>query len=499
MPMQASPLIRFTRPKGYRPLCTAAFKAHSPSHIPFFASPAPRTPFPGPRQTYRMEDIFDTSLRFEDMKLSQPTRDALSAMGFIHPTHVQSKMLPLALEGRDILAQSKTGTGKTVAFALPIAELITERSPFSALVLCPTRELAIQVAAEFRELLNAANLKVLPVYGGQPMRVQGPKLEQGPDIIVGTPGRVMDFHRRGQLPYDRFRFVVLDEVDRMLDIGFRDDIRRILGSMRQPHQTMLVSATISPEIDRLARQYMKDPQKLVLAANSLTVSQVEQRYVAVEPWDKSRMLIHLLVHESPELTVVFCRTKHTVDGLTEYLNRKGVEAHAIHGDLHQAKRNRVMEKLRGGELSILVASDLAARGLDVDDISHVINFDLPEDPDVYVHRIGRTARAGRKGRAWSFVSPGEGGRLTDIEKLTNVEIGEEHFGDFEPGPIPAAVRQQREADAARREGAANPQSRVVATVPPPADTVNQSHFPGGLVPSSLPSRRMGGRLRTRRR
>jgi superfamily II DNA/RNA helicase len=272
--------------------------------------------------------------------------------------------------------------------------------------------------------------------------------------------------------------------------------------MRHAHQTIFVSATISDEIEKLTRQYMRDPQRLTLAeSKSLTVSQVEQWHFNVQPWDKNRLLVHLLTHEEPALTLVFCRMKTTVDALTEHLNKHGVEAHAMHGDMYQGARNKVMEKLRGGQLSVLVASDLAARGLDVDDISHVINYDLPEDPDVYVHRIGRTARAGRKGIAWAFVTPDQGELLTAIEMLTNVEIPHKEFTDFQPGPVPEEVRIRRQRDVDRLERARSEPSRGMAVVPPTpaAAQADASKFPGGLVPSARPAKTLGGRMRTRRR
>ena len=449
-----------------------------------------------------MNDIFDTTKSFADLGLSPPIIEAISKHGFVHPTHVQAQIIPLSLSGRDVLGQSKTGTGKTAAFGLPMLHLIHADQPFSGLVLVPTRELAIQVTHEFRELGRFTGLHIVPVYGGQKMNQQITKLKKNPQIIVGTPGRIMDMHSRGLLPYDKVKVAVLDEVDRMLDIGFRDDIRKILGTMRHPHQTIFVSATISEEIERLARQYMKDAQRLTLAeSKSLTVSQVEQHYFSVQMWDKNRLLVHLLTHEEPALTLVFCRMKTTVDALTDYLNRHGVDAHAMHGDMYQGARNKVMDKLRTGQLSVLVASDLAARGLDVDDISHVINYDLPEDPDVYVHRIGRTARAGRKGIAWAFVTPEQGELLTAIEMLTNVEIPRKEFADFVPGPIPEEIRIRRERDVQRLERARNEPSRGMAATPPPiaAAAVDASKFPGGLVPSARPAKTLGGRMRTRRR
>jgi ATP-dependent RNA helicase DeaD len=449
-------------------------------------------------------NVFAPDANFSALGLSGPLLRAIEAMGFERPTHVQAQLIPVALEGRDILGQSRTGTGKTAAFGLPMLERLlraegTGRGGPHGMVLVPTRELAVQVAHEMRNLSRFTELKVVPIYGGQRIKAQASKLERGADVVVGTPGRVMDLHQRGLLSYDRIAVAVLDEVDRMLDIGFRDDIRRILGGLRQAHQTVFVSATISPEIERLARQYLRDPQKLVLTGGSLTVSEVEQHYVTVEPWDKNRMLVHILEREQPELTLIFCRTKQRVDGLAEYLRRKSVDAHAIHGDMYQSKRNQVMEKLRSGQLGVLVASDLAARGLDVDDISHVINYDLPDDIEMYVHRIGRTARAGRRGVAWSLVTPDQGSQLTAIERLAGAEIKERRYEDFEPGPVPAAVTEERAREKARREAQRDAGSRLVSAPPSGTDASDATRFPGGLVPSDLPARRMGGRLKSRRR
>jgi ATP-dependent RNA helicase DeaD len=442
-----------------------------------------------------MEEIFDTQLTFAQLGLKPEVLQGIAKQGFEHPTVVQARLIPAALAGRDVIAQSKTA-----AFGLPLLHMLDEHTPFASLILVPTRELAIQVTHEIRELGRFVPIKTMAVYGGQKMSVQISKLQKRPNIIVGTPGRVMDMHGRGMLPYDKVKVAILDEVDRMLDIGFREDIRKILGTMRQRHQTILVSATISSEIEKLANQYLRDPERLVLTTSkSLTVSQVRQAYFSIQPWEKNRLLVHLLTHEEPALTLVFCRTKQTVDALAEYLKRHDIDAHAIHGDMYQGQRDSVMRKLRGGELSVLVASDLAARGLDVTDITHVINYDLPEDPEIYVHRIGRTARAGRGGIAWSFVTPEQGALLTAIEMLTNVEIPRQEFADFQPGPVPPDILAARERAAARAEQIRLEQSR--AAPPPPAlvgDT-DQSKFPGGLVPAARPSKLMGGRLRSRRR
>jgi ATP-dependent RNA helicase DeaD len=364
------------------------------------------------------------------------------------------------------------------------------------LCLVPTRELAIQVAREMDVLGKNTGLQSLAVYGGQKIEIQAKRLEQRPEIIVGTPGRVMDMNNRGLLPYDRLRIAVLDEVDRMLDIGFRDDIRKILGTLKHKHQTIFVSATISKEIERLARQYMHNPENLsTVDAKSLTVSQVEQTYITVQAWDKRRMLRHLIEDQSPTLGLVFCRTKATVDKVAQDLRDHKINAQA----LHQSKRNRVMEQLRNGELHIVVASDVAARGIDVDGITHVFNYDIPEDPEVYVHRIGRTARTGRKGLAIMFVQPDQGPLLMGVERLTNVEVKEVFYDNFEPGPEPRVVRQRRASLEQERESNRKNLGRTISEAPAKELAEDNSKFPGGVVPSALPKRRMGGRLRGRRR
>lgn len=450
-----------------------------------------------------LDDIFQTKCSFKDLGLGPDLLRGLDELGFKHPTHIQADLIPIALAGKDVLGQAKTGTGKTAAFGLPILQKLEPGEALAALVLVPTRELAVQVTAELDELGKHRRVGAVTIYGGQAIKSQVNSLKSGPGIVVGTPGRVMDMHKRGYLSYANMRIAVLDEVDRMLDIGFREDIRAILGALPGKPQTIFVSATISSDIERLARSYMRDPAKIVTVAKSLTVSQVKQSYLAVEPWDKTRLLTHLLTHESPALTVIFCRTKRTVDNVAKALQKAGIDAHAIHGDMYQRKRNQVMEQLRGGNLEVLVASDLAARGLDIDDISHVVNYDLPEDPELYVHRIGRTARAGRGGIAWSFVSSDQGELLTNIEMLTNVEIPRMAYPDFTPGPLPADVHARREATRKRVEAPAV--NRGAAPVAPTAAavradvTASAALYPGGLVPSAVPTRTLGGRVKTRRR
>jgi len=444
-------------------------------------------------------ETFDTTKTFADLGLPASVLKGVDAAGFKHPTKIQSALIPVAMSGKDVIGQAKTGTGKTAAFSLPVLGLLQPGDQFGALVLVPTRELAIQVCREVEELGGHTGIKAIPVYGGKPMRAQAQALESHPEIIVGTPGRVMDMHQRGLLPYNQFKVVILDEVDRMLDIGFREDIRKILGAMKQRPQTIFVSATISPEIEKLARSYMKSPEKTVTTEKSLTVSAVDQSWLTVEPWDKRKLLHHLLKHEEPALTIVFCRMKKTVDQVAEYLTKHGIDAHAMHGDMYQTKRDKVMDQLRGGSLGVLVASDLASRGLDVDDISHVINYDVPEDPEIYIHRIGRTARAGRHGVAWTFIQPDQGDLLSGIEMLANIEIPQKQYPDFTPGPIPADVSSYREAEKRRREESASAKSRMATAVAPTAaKAADPNAFPGGVVPSAMPMKRLGGVVRTRR-
>ncbi len=458
-----------------------------------------------PPSNEHWEEIFEGK-SFAELGLRNSLLKGIEAAGFTNPTKIQSELIPLVLAGKDVLGQSRTGTGKTAAFGLPLYNNAQRDLPFQSLILAPTRELAIQIAAELQELGKFTPIRVSAVFGGQAVHTQARHLEKGPEIIVATPGRLMDMVERGHLHLNNVKFAILDEVDRMLDIGFRDDIKKILGSIRHAHQTVFVSATISGEIEKLARQFMKDPEKLVTTGGSLTVSLVEQHYIAVEPWDKRSMLRYVLTHEEPDLTVVFCRTKRTVDDLARYLSDKGIDAHAIHGDMYQGKRNSVMKRLREGQLGVLVASDLAARGLDVDGISHVVNYDLPEDPEVYIHRIGRTARAGRRGVAWSLVTPEQGDLLTAIEKLANTHIPERKYEGFKPGPLPSDIRARREHDQQRLEQKRTINRAAPPTLPAPAPSqsgkvkvaVDPSKFPGGIVPTKLPPRMLGGRVKTSR-
>ena len=364
-------------------------------------------------------------------------------------------LIPRALAGVDILGQARTGTGKTAAFGIPLLAGCERGKATQAIVLVPTRELAVQVDAEFKRLGQHTPIRSIPVYGGQKIAAQVKFLRHNPEIVIGTPGRVIDLLDRRIIRFDNIRFVVLDEVDRMLDIGFRDDIRNILSRIKgmqraegdgetsptgKGHQTIFVSATISAEIERLARQYMREPVEKLIAPGAdekPTVEEVEQYYFSVEPWDKYRLLRMLLEEENPDLAIVFCRTKKGAEKVAKRLHADGIECREIHGNLAQNKRDRVMKGFRHSKFDVLVATDLASRGIDVADISHIINFDVPEDPEVYVHRVGRTARMGAAGKAFTFVTSEQGAELTKIESLINMVIPQATLAGFEPRPPPA--------------------------------------------------------------
>ena len=385
---------------------------------------------------------------------------ALAEAKFVTPSEIQSLLIPRALAGVDILGQARTGTGKTAAFGIPVLQMATKGLPTQAIILVPTRELAQQVDEELKRLAQFTPIRSVPVFGGQKIVAQMKFLKHHPEILVGTPGRVIDLLDRGIISFVNIRFVVLDEVDRMLDIGFRDDIRNILSRVKgvrkqlpadgtesahtaagaaSSHQTIFVSATISDEIDKLARRYMREPvEKLIApgADDKPTVEKVEQYYCSVQPWDKYRLLRMLLQQEKPDLAIVFCRTKRGAEKIAKKLHFDGIECREIHGNLAQNKREHVMKGFRGGKFDVLIATDLASRGIDVADISHIINYDIPEDPEAYVHRVGRTARMGAKGKAFTLVTKEQGDELTKVENLINMVIPVAKVEGFEPRPTP---------------------------------------------------------------
>lgn len=364
-------------------------------------------------------------MQFGTIVTNQEILRAMKDLEWDEPTPVQEQVIPLARAGNDLMAQAQTGTGKTGAFAIPIIEKLHKNKKIQCLTLTPTRELAIQVAGDFDDLAKYSGVKSVPIYGGQSINVQTDKIRRGVEIVVGTPGRLMDLMRRGELSFEGVRFLVLDEADRMLDMGFIDDIEWILQSVPKNRQTMLFSATLPDTIKGLAQRYMRKPKEVAISGESLTVPQAEQVYINVGRKNKLWALCRILDSEKPQLAMVFCSTKRMVDMLADKLRAYGYSADAIHGDLTQAARDKVMNKFRSGKLNILIATDVAARGLDIDDVTHVFNYDIPENPEDYVHRIGRTARAGKTGRAITFVSKEEQHLVKAIESFGRTKL-EEH-------------------------------------------------------------------------
>jgi ATP-dependent RNA helicase DeaD len=355
---------------------------------------------------------------FEDLSLSQTTMAALGKAGYLEPTQIQAGLIPRALAGVDLLGQARTGTGKTAAFVIPILEKIQPTKKGQgpqALILVPTRELAVQVREEVVKLSHGSKTHSVAVYGGKPIRGQIEKLSRGVEIVIGTPGRVLDHLGRGTLRFDHLLVVVLDEADRMLDIGFRPDIEKILRRCPRSRQTLLLSATVPPPVERLARSYMRDPESLNFSPKDISVETIEQFYCTVDPERKFDLLEHLLKRENPHQAIVFCRTKRGTDKVERRLTRRFKNVACIHGDLPQSSRDRVMAAFRDGKIKILVATDVVGRGIDVTAISHIFNYDIPQFCDDYVHRVGRTGRMGREGVAYTFVTPEEGSELTRIE------------------------------------------------------------------------------------
>ena len=363
-------------------------------------------------------------LRFEDMNISNEICRAVLDMGFEEATPIQSQAIPVILEGKDIIGQSQTGTGKTAAFGIPLLERINpEDRRLQALILCPTRELAIQVSEEFRKLLKYKdNIRVLPIYGGQPIDRQIAALRKGTQVVIGTPGRVMDHMRRRTIKAETVQMMVLDEADEMLDMGFREDIETILVKIPEEHQTLLFSATLSPEILDITKRFQKNPEFIKIVRKELTVPNIEQYYFDVKEKTKLDALCRIIDVYDPKLAMVFCNTKKRVDEVVEMLQGRGYFAEGLHGDLKQAQRDKVMQKFRNGTIEILVATDVAARGIDVDDIDVVFNYDVPQDEEYYVHRIGRTGRAGKAGKAFTFCVGKEIYKLRDIMRYTKTKI-----------------------------------------------------------------------------
>ncbi|REJ13141.1 MAG: DEAD/DEAH box helicase, partial [Paenibacillaceae bacterium] len=360
---------------------------------------------------------------FAEFGLEPKVLQAVTEMGFEESTPIQAKAIPIAMSGADLIGQAQTGTGKTAAFGIPlISKIPPEEERIVALVMTPTRELAIQVADELGKLARYKGIRTLPIYGGQDIGRQIRALKKKPQIIIGTPGRLLDHINRKTIRLDDVRTVVLDEADEMLDMGFMEDITTILSLVPEERQTMLFSATMPPNIQKLAQQFLRNPEHVSVIPKNITAPSIEQIYIEVHEREKFEALSRLLDMESPDLAIVFGRTKRRVDELSEALQKRGYSADGLHGDLSQNQRDTVMRKFRDGSIDVLVATDVAARGLDVSGVTHVINFDLPQDPESYVHRIGRTGRAGKEGVAYTFVTPREIDHLHFIERVTRQRI-----------------------------------------------------------------------------
>jgi ATP-dependent RNA helicase DeaD len=384
---------------------------------------------------------------FKDLGLSESTLEAVAHLGYERPTPIQEQAVPPLLEGKDVIGQAQTGTGKTAAFGLPMVEYIDPgHAAVQALVLTPTRELCIQVTQALRAYGERKGIEVVAVFGGAPIRDQATRLKEA-HVAVGTVGRVMDMMSRHHLYLDDVRYVVLDEADEMLDLGFLEDVESIMRRAPMGRQTALFSATVPAEIRRLAEQFMHDPVEIKVRAATLTIDTVDHFYVEVPDREKLEALVKVIQAERPEQAIVFARTKIGVDRLARRLGDAGVRVKALHGDMSQGQRDGVMIAFKGGRERLLVATDVAARGLDITGVSHVVNYDIPNSPDVYVHRIGRTGRAGESGRAITLITPKQRRELEAIERHAKTDI--------EPwvanGDRPGAQREDGGGDDAPRE------------------------------------------------
>lgn len=368
--------------------------------------------------------FFMKKIKFEELNLSKEVERAIEDMGFEETTPIQTQAIPPIMEGNDVVGQAQTGTGKTAAFGIPLLERIESNNKnLQALILCPTRELAIQVAEELRRLGKyKKKLRTLPIYGGQSIRRQIKALKKGVQVVIGTPGRVMDHMRRGTLNMKTVKMMVLDEADVMLDMGFIDDIETILRDMPKERQTLFFSATIPKAVLKLRKKYQKNSKFIKVVHKELTVPSIEQYYYEVRHGSKLKVLTRIIDLENPKLALIFCNTRKQVDELSIQLQARGYLADSIHGGLNQNQRDRVMDKFRNGVIEFLVATDVAARGIDVGDVEAVFNYDVPQDIDYYVHRIGRTGRAGKAGKAFTFVVGKDIYKLRDIQKYTKTKV-----------------------------------------------------------------------------
>ncbi len=370
-------------------------------------------------------------MKFSEFNLDVKTLDAVDALGFKEPTSIQEKVLPLALSGRDVVGQSCTGSGKTAAFGIPIIERINGSGGLKGLIVAPTRELCLQITKDIRALSRNNGLKVVPIYGGQPINVQLRHVGSA-NVIVATPGRLLDHLRRRSISLGHVEVLVLDEADRMLNMGFIDDIRKIISATPRDRQTMVFSATIPGTILKLCKSYMKDPE-YVEVPNDVEAPDIDEHFIQVRDKEKFQMLSFILKTEAPESAMIFCNTRRFTDIIAANLkNKVGYDAMGIHGDMKQSRRERVIKSFHHKEFKILCATDVASRGLDISDVSHVINYDVPIDPEDYTHRIGRTARMGKKGRAITLLSPSGHKDMRNLEKLLGGRIEFSDVDGFNP-------------------------------------------------------------------
>ncbi|WP_437185162.1 DEAD/DEAH box helicase [Planctomicrobium sp. SH668] len=370
---------------------------------------------------------------FADLGLNRRILDVLDRIGYQNPTPIQAAFIPVAISGQDCIGQARTGTGKTASFVLPILQGIDPlATTVQAIILCPTRELSEQVDVELKRVSAGSNLESVLAVGGRPLGPQIRALQRCAQVVVGTPGRVIDLLQRKALSLKDVRFVVLDEADRMLDIGFRKDIERILSGSNPDRQTMLLSATLEEPVERLAQRFMKSPQRIDLSEDAVVVETIEQFYCTVEEHKKFDLLVRVLLNERPSQVVVFCRTKRRAHQLYERLSKVLPQVTAIHGDLQQRQRDKVIKGLREGKSRLVLATDIVGRGIDISGISHIVNYDIPQSSDDYIHRVGRTGRisSNSEGRAFTFVTPQQGEELTRIEMRINTLLHEYRVDEF---------------------------------------------------------------------
>ena len=425
----------------------------------------------------------ESQTTFASLGLSEVMLASLAKAGYEYPTPIQAGLIPRALAGVDVVGQARTGTGKTASFAIPILEKLQLGKDIhhpQAMVLVPTRELAVQVHDEIVKLSDGRRVHCVAVYGGKPIRGQIEKLKKGVQVIVGTPGRVIDHISRGTVDLSHLKFVVLDEADRMLDIGFRPDIEKILRRCPNDRQTLLLSATVPPPIAKLAQRYMRDPETQNFSPTDVAVETIEQYYFTVDQERKFDLLVRLLHREKPSQAIVFCRTKRGTEKIFLRLSKKTKYVAAMHGDMQQGARDRTMSDFRAGKIRLLIATDVVGRGIDVSTVSHIINYDMPSFCDDYVHRVGRTGRMGREGVAYTFVCPDEGYELTRVEERINRLLKRDEMRDFE------AVGNKNILDAHESAGdgpALDADGEPVAAPPPPPPSAQrrpQKRYKRGL-------------------